>query len=257
MGASKTQEALQFLRELAGKGGSGIKDITKDWINAVATIGGAEAEEILMSFADPDLRVFESEVNFQDSHEYDVLATRIAALADVKASLKERIFALCSTRLSASRSLLLAKIIARFGTEEALIEGLNLIHDDSNPRIHYDLWRAIEDFCMEKRPYGDATNVYDLEPQASNHLRRKLFEMALNDTIRQQSAFALLGEMKKLGEWIVASRSLSAGIPRWSLANHGRSRQFDARQRPISKNEALRITAFECLSSKQPLTFVY
>lgn len=223
LGASRNQDALKFLRDLAGKDGSGVKDIAKDWIIAVATIGGAEVEEILTSFIDPDLHVFELEVNFQDSHEYDVLATRIAALADVKASLKERIFALCNSRLSTSRSLLLAKIIARFGTEEALIEGLNLIHDGSNPAIQYDLWRAIEDFCMEKRPYGDATNVYSLEPRASNGLRRKLFEMALNDNARKQSAFTLLG---KIEAWRVERGkpnterrhpSLESGEP-WPLA---------------------------------------
>lgn len=223
LGASRTQEALQFLRELAGKDGSGIKEIAKDWITAVAMIGGAKADQILMSFTDPDVHVFESEVNFQDSHDYDVLATRIAALADAKPSLKERIFALCNRQLSASRSLLVAKIIARFGTEEGLIEGLNLIHDNSNPRMHYDLSRAIEDFCMEKRPYGDSINAYSLEPRPSNRLRRKLFDMALNDTIRRQSAFALLGEIEawrvERGKPITERRhpALESGAP-WPLA---------------------------------------
>jgi len=196
LGASRNQDALIFLRELAGNDGSGVKEIAKDWIIAIAAIGGAEAEEILMSFIDPDLHVFESEVNFQDTHEYDVLATRIAALADVKVSLKERIFTLCDMQLSASRRLLLTKIIARFGTEEALIEGFKLMRDDSTPAIHYDLWRAIEDFCMEKRPYGDATNVYSLEPRASNGLRRKLFDMAMKDNARKDAAFAVLGRIE-------------------------------------------------------------
>jgi len=124
------------------------------------------------------------------------MATRIAEFAESRPALKRRIFELCDTGLPPTRRRLLSKVIARLRTEEALLKGLELMHDDSNPAIDYDLWRAIEDFCLEKRPYGDSSNVYTLVPRPANDLRQRLFEMALRDPGRRKSAFTLLGQIE-------------------------------------------------------------
>jgi len=90
--------------------------------------------------------------------------------------------------------LLLAEVVARLGTSEALIAGLHLIHDNEAPPVPYELLRGIETVFLDRRPYAGSTQVYTLEPRAANEIKSRLFAMVVNDTGRRRSAWALLGQ---------------------------------------------------------------
>jgi hypothetical protein len=90
---------------------------------------------------------------------------------------------------------LLSKVIARLRTLDAVVAGLNLIDDDGNPSVPYDLQKAMKGVFLEERPYGK-TGYFTLVPRGSNEIKAKLFEMALKDGCRKQSAFALLGQIE-------------------------------------------------------------
>ena len=97
---------------------------------------------------------------------------------------------------------LLTKVIARLGTVDAILAGLNLIDDSitsnhtATSSVPYDLWKAIETVFLEQRPYGKTGSSYTLMPRSSNAIRTRLFEMTLRDKRRRQSAFALLGQIE-------------------------------------------------------------
>lgn len=195
VGGSRCDEALTFLRELAGSGGGGLKHIGKEWIKAVTALGGPESKRLLLSFIDTEADGFSAEVSL-DYHENDLLASCIADIALAEGGIKHRILGLCDAQLSPTKRLLLSKVIARLGTLDALVAGLSLIHDSGNPSVPYDLQQAIEAVFLERRPYAKTEYVYTLVPRDSNEIKAKLFEMALRDDRRKQSAFALLGQIE-------------------------------------------------------------
>jgi hypothetical protein len=128
----------------------------------------------------------------------DFLASRLADLTRADSSLEERILQLTTQPLSLKRRHVLAKVIARLDSPQSLLVGLNLIDDQSPQPIPYDLWKAIESLVLEKRPYEGNPQSYTLVPRAANDIRKRLFEMAENDSRRTRSAYSLLGQIE---EW--------------------------------------------------------
>jgi hypothetical protein len=108
----------------------------------------------------------------------------------------QRIFQFCDMSLPEGKRQLLAKVIGRLDTVNAVLVGLNLIDDSSTPAVPFSLRAALEAIFLEQRPYGKTGSSYTLEPRSSNEIRTKLFEMTMNDSHRKQSAFALLGEIE-------------------------------------------------------------
>jgi len=195
LGGSRCDEALVFLRQLAGADGSGLKEMGEEWIEAIAALGDPESKRILLSFVDPEAEGFPVVVSF-DRNDGEFLASRIVELAQAETGIKQRILRLCDMQLSPPKRLLLSKVVARLGTLDAILARLNLIDDSATTSVPYDLWEAIETVFLERRPYGKTGNIYTLVPRSSNEIRAKLFEMALKDDRRKQSAFALLGQIE-------------------------------------------------------------
>jgi len=194
VGSSRCNEALTFLYEIADSLGDKLKQIRKEWIKAIAALGSMESKEILLSFVEAKVSAFPAEVNLDDS-EADLLASCIADIALAEGEIKPRILQLCDTQLSDIKRILLSKVIARLGTLDAVIAGLNLIEDSGKPSVPYDLQKTIEGIFLEKRPSGKA-GWFTLVPQGSSDIKAKLFEMATKDDRRKQSAFALLGQIE-------------------------------------------------------------
>ena len=107
--------------------------------------------------------------------------------------IKDRLYELCKTE--PSKRSLLADIISRIGTSEALIVGLSLIHDELKPSIPYELSRGLENAFLGRQPYGGGY-AYTIEPMIANDIRRHLFEMALKDKHRERSSLILLGQIE-------------------------------------------------------------
>jgi hypothetical protein len=195
VGGSRCEEALTFLREIAGSLGDKLKQIRKEWIKAIAALGSPESKRLLLSFIDTEANEFPAEVTL-DHHESDLLASFIADIASADGEIKHHILRLCDTQLSPTKRLLLSKVIARLGTSDAVFAGLSLIEDRGNPSVPYELRQAIEAVFLERRPYGKTESVYTLVPQGSNEIRAKLFELATKDDLRKKSALALLGQIE-------------------------------------------------------------
>lgn len=195
LGQSRCDEALTFLRQLAGADGSGLKCIGTEWIKAVSDLSGPKSKQILLGFIGAEADTFEVELSF-DYHDSNLLASCIADMARAEAGTRECILRLCLMQLSPAKRLLLSKVIGRLNTLDAVFAGINLIDDNATPSVPFDLVKAIETVFLERRPYGKTENVYTLVPRGSNEIRAKLFEMALRDDRRKQSAFALLGQIE-------------------------------------------------------------
>jgi hypothetical protein len=194
VGGSRCDEALTFLREIAGSLGDKLKQIRKEWIKAIAALGSPESKRLLLSFIDAEANEFPAEVSLDD-HESDLLASFIADMALAEGEIKQHILWLCDTQLSPTKRLLLCKVIAQLGTFDAVAAGLSLIDDSGNPSVPYEVQKAIEAVFLEQRPYGKKGYV-TLVPRGSNEIKAKLFEMATKDDRRKQSAFALLGQIE-------------------------------------------------------------
>lgn len=198
LGASRSELALPLLIELAVPDGSSEAKISAEWIIAVATLDNPDSRRVLMNSIEPE-EDGSALWNLEHDHgEGEVLASSIADLGRADTSIKERIFRLCTVELTTAKRLLLSKVIAGLGglgTAEAVLAGLNLIDDNGNPSVPYDLRKAIEDLFLERRPYRE-TGSYTLVSRNANEIRAKLFDMSLTDDHRRQSAFALFGQIE-------------------------------------------------------------
>ncbi len=144
---------------------------------------------------DPDIEQLGVEQHFEHHHR-ERLASWIVDIARADTTVRDRLYLLCARHLSLSMRFLLADVVARLGTPDALVAGLDLIQDQASPRIPYQLARGLESAFLMQRPYGDTGHVYTLEPQSANVIRSRLFEMVLNDDNRRHSALALLGDIE-------------------------------------------------------------
>jgi hypothetical protein len=111
-------------------------------------------------------------------------------------AIRIKLLPLCESQLPPFNRELLAKVIARMGTVDAILVGLKLIDDAAPQPVPYDLRRALERGFVEQRPHAKSENTFTLVPRSSNAIRSKLFEMALGDSKRRQSAFNLLGQIE-------------------------------------------------------------
>ena len=195
LGSSRCSKGLDLLIELAGADGRAMPEAFEQWIDAVAAFGGSKAIQILLNFIDPAADGFDIPESDLRYGEGEFVASRIINTAVADAGVMQRIFQFCDASLSPAKRLLLAKVIERLGTVDAVLAGLNLIDDGSTPSVPYDLRSALENVFLERRPYGK-TGSYRPEPRSSNEIRAKLYEMALSDVRRKQSAFALLGQIE-------------------------------------------------------------
>ena len=194
LGDSRCADAMDLLLQLAKPDGSAVAQIGDEWIKAVAQLGGKRSNEVLLSFVDPDQKLFTKEFvpDYQDGN---VLARLLADRAEHDSEFKAELFRLASGELPQTKRMLLAKAFSFFQREDDLVAGLCVLRDDESG-LPYELLRTIENAFLEHRPYGKETNVYTVAPRGSNALRKRLLEMAQTDPLRKRSAFALLGQIE-------------------------------------------------------------
>jgi hypothetical protein len=185
---------MELLLELAKPDGSGVAVVGDAWIKAVAQLGGKPSNDVLLSFVDPDAKLFTKEFPTDYQHG-DVLARLMAERAEQDGEFKVELFRLANGNLPPGKRMLLAKTFARFRGEADLVAGLCVLRDDGSA-VPYELLRSIENAFLERRPYGAEENVFTVAPRGSNALRKRLFEMVHTDPSRKQSAFALLGQIE-------------------------------------------------------------
>jgi hypothetical protein len=148
----------------------------------------------LLSFVDPDIEHVHVEEGF-DHHHRERLVSHIVDMARAEPTVRERIYFLCNRELSPSTRLLLGDVIIGLSVTDAAIAGLNLIHDNANPPIPFFLTPFHENIFFEHRPYGTGGS-YTRVPRSTPEIRRRLFEMVLNDNNRRRSAWSFLGQIE-------------------------------------------------------------
>jgi hypothetical protein len=194
LGASRCADAMDLLLELAKPDGSGVAAIGDEWITAVAQLGGNRSNEVLLSFVDPNQKLFTKEF-VPDYKNGNVLARLMANRAEQDGEFKAELFRLANGELPPTKRVLLAKTFSRFQGEDDLVAGLCVLRDDGSG-FPYELLRCIENAFLERRPYGAEGHAHTLAPRGSNALRKRLLEMAQTDAARKRSAFALLGQIE-------------------------------------------------------------
>jgi hypothetical protein len=194
LGASRCADAMDLLLELAKPDGSAVEQIGEEWIRAVAQLGGKRSNEVLLSFVDPDRKLFTKEF-VPDYQRGNVLAGLLADRAEHDSEFKAELFRLASGELPPTKRMLLAKAFSFFQRENDLVAGLCVLRDDTS-EFPFELLRSIENAFLERRPYGTESNVYTVAPRGSNALRKRLLEIAQTDPLRKRSAFALLGQIE-------------------------------------------------------------
>jgi len=195
LGHSQCNEAFDYLLELATALGNGFKAIAGEWIVALATLNTPGSKRILLSFVDPDIEQLGVEQHLEH-YDRERLASYIVDIARAEPAVRDRLYLLCARQLPPAMRLLLADVIARLGISDALVSGLDLINDQANPPIPYELARGLESVFLERRPYGNTGNTYTLKPRSANEIRSRLFQMVLADDNRWRSAWVLLGQIE-------------------------------------------------------------
>ena len=194
LGASRCGDAMDLLLELAKPDGSAVAQIGEEWIRAIAQLGGKRSNEVLLSFVDPDQKLFTKEF-VPDYQHGNVLAGLLADRAERDSEFKAELFRLANGELPPGKRLLLAKTFSNFQREGDLVAGLCVLRDDGSG-FPWELLQSIENAFLERRPYGTEGNSYILAPRGSNALRKRLLELVQSDAVRKRSAFALLGQIE-------------------------------------------------------------
>lgn len=194
LGASRCDDAIDALMELAGADGKGAEAVGESWIEAIGALEGVRASEILLSFVDPGAKLFNREF-IPDHWHGDLLARLLAERAAKDKVLKGKLFELANEGLPPTKRMLLAKVFSHFASDDDRVQGLCILRDDDSG-VPYELVRSMEKVFLEHRPYGPGSNTFTLVPRGSNTLRKRLFEMSLSDSLRKLSAFVLLGQIE-------------------------------------------------------------
>jgi hypothetical protein len=150
---------------------------------------------VLLSFVDPELPGLPTEGAFSRD---DALVARLVDLVRRDQHIKRRLLRLCGLDFTPAKRELLAKVVGKLGSLEAVSAGLSLIDEGAKTPVPYEIWKQLEDAFVERRPHGESQNAFTLEPRSSNEIRAELLEMATKDEKRKISALRLLAQIE---EW--------------------------------------------------------
>jgi len=194
LGESRSDAAIDLLYALASDPQT-FEQCEDNFINAFAALDTSRARELLLGFADPDIRGI---ALTRRPHREDVLVARLTELAQRRPEAAARLRELCDRDLPELNRYVLSKVMDWLGTPEALAANLNLIDDAKPSPVPQGIWDQLQSAFVERRPYGQIPNAYTQHARTSNELRVRLFRMAIEDEKRRKSAFMLLGQIE---EW--------------------------------------------------------
>ena len=195
LGKSRSDAAIDLVYELASDAHT-FERCQDVCINAIAALDTPHARDLLMGFIDPDIRgIVPTRSSYKED---DVLVARLAELARRRPEAAMRLRDLCERDLPELNRQILSSVMDQLGTPESLAANLNLIDDANRSPVPQGIRDRLESAFVERRPYGDNSNSFTRHARASNDLRLRLFEMAINDEKRRRTAAMLLG---KIEEW--------------------------------------------------------
>jgi hypothetical protein len=192
LGQSRCPEAVGLLREFTSDAIL-MEQVGEEWINAVAALDYPESRRLLLSFVDPEISGLPAGLTF---HRNDVQAARLAELAQRDATVRQRLFQVCSMQLASLKRMLLAKTLGMLSTTEAILAALDLIDDAAAPPVPYDVWKQLELTFVEHKAASTESNAYTPAPRSANPIRNRLFKMATTDARRKKAASALVSQIE-------------------------------------------------------------
>lgn len=193
LGHSRSNAALELLRDVASDDPPSMKGAWQQWIEAVQNLDGAASRELLLGFLSYD--ELQTAIASMEDYERERVASAIAHVADVEASARAEIFKLGEETLTPERRILLLQVFAAMGTPEAVTAALEVV-SRCGEAMPYGLSRAFENLCLERRPSSAMANAYTLVPRPAESLRRRLFEIVVADAVCRTTAFDLLGQIE-------------------------------------------------------------
>ena len=195
LGESRSDAAIELLYELASDTQK-FEQYEDDFINALSALDIPRGRELLLGFVDPDIRGIV--LTRRPRYREDVLVAQLIELARRRPEVAARLRELTERDLPELNRHILSGVMNRLGTPEALAANLKLIDDTKSSPVPQGVWDQLESAFVEQRPYGHNTNVFTEHARASNDLRFRLFNMAIEDEKRRKSALKLLGQIE---EW--------------------------------------------------------
>lgn len=192
LGESRSDAAIDLLCEFASDTQT-FQHCGDVLIDAIAALDTPRARELLLAFVDPDIRTI---TQTQLPHREEELVARLTELAQRRPEVAARLLELCECDLPEINRHILSKVMGSFGTPEALAANLNLIDDARPSPVPQGVWDELEGAFVARQPYGQNSNVFTLRARASNELRIRLLNAALEDPKRRKSAFMLLGQIE-------------------------------------------------------------
>jgi len=193
LGYSRSLEAVTLLHDLATDGDANMKEIWGPWIEAVTAMEHDEARALLVSFVEPDGEM-RNHLGAMERYEVGSLAAALATAARCHEPTHNRIFELARIGVDPSQELLLISVLALLGTSSAVVAGMELVlGGTASP---YEMHDAFENIFLERRPDPRFPSAYTREPKRDDVVRRRLFEILVNDTQRRARAFAYLGRVE-------------------------------------------------------------
>ena len=194
LGESRSDAAVDLLYELASDTQT-FEQCEDNFIKAFARLDMPRARELLLGFVDPDIRGISL---IRRPRYEDGLIAQLTELAQHGPDVAARLQELCLRDLPELNRHVLSKVMERLGTPEAHVANLNLIDDAKPSPVLQGIWDQLKNAFVERRPYGQNSNLFTEHARTSNELRVRLFRMANEDERRRKSAFMLLG---KIEEW--------------------------------------------------------
>ncbi len=195
LGRTGSDEALTLLVNVLQDEKHGADRLRRASLRALALIDTPRSREALLSFmgigaGEPALEPASGDGN--------VLEQELARLSEDDPEIAGRLEGLCTSNPDPIRRSLLARIMSRRGTEDALIQGLSLIDDDANPPVPHPLESGLRDLLLQRRPHPDFSGAETIAPTAGGAIRRRLLEFWLADEGRRDGSRHLL---QKIDDW--------------------------------------------------------
>lgn len=196
LGYTSSSDAANYLIELA-QNPITYRTLSSELLQALANIESTESKNAILSIIDPTID-HPKLLLPSKNHVTHIVAMAIAEWCRNDDELKKRVFELCGEKLAVSQREVLANVIFKLSTTEAVVAGLNLISDQSANPVPFFLREAIERSVTEHVPLEDIPNAYNIKPRENIVIRSKLFDMVYDDNTRNGSAFNLLGFIGRL-----------------------------------------------------------
>ena len=192
LGESRSDSAVDLLLKLVSDVQTFIH-CEEELINAFATLDTPRARKLLQGFVDPNLRTTGL---MRRTHHGDVLVKQLTYLAQRSSEAATRLQKLCEQDLPETNRHILSIVMSRIGTLETSFANLNLIDDARPSPVPQGVRDQLENAFIERQPHDQSSHVYTLHARASNQLRSRLLQMALDDKNRKLSAYKLLGQIE-------------------------------------------------------------